>query len=66
MTRSIVEIVFSTEMVALDFEPNLVEEMFLQLIGLDRFVTEVTWEILNASIMQEVFKIWIQRPWKQG
>jgi hypothetical protein len=42
MTRSIQDITFSTEMVALDFEPNRQEETFLQLIGLDKFVTRVT------------------------
>ena len=54
MTRSIDEIVFNTDMAALDYEPSREEETFLQLIGLDRFVTRVTWEILNPSVMQEV------------
>ena len=54
MTRSIDEIVFSTEMAALDFEPNREEETFLQLIGLNRFVTRVTWEILNEQVVREV------------
>ena len=54
MTRSITDIVFSTEMGALDYEPSREEETFLQLIGLDRFVTRVTWEILNEYVMQEV------------
>ena len=41
-------------MAALDFEPSREEETFLQLIGLDRFITRVTWEIINASVIQEV------------
>ena len=54
MTRSVEDIVFSTEMAALDFEPSRAEETFLQLIGLDRFITKVTWEILNVQVIQEV------------
>jgi hypothetical protein len=54
MARSITNIVFSTEMGALDFEPSREEETFLQLIGLDRFLTRVTWEIINVSVMHEV------------
>ena len=54
MTRSVENIVFSTEMAALDFEPTREEETFLQLIGLDRFITRVTWEILNTQVIQEV------------
>ena len=54
MTRSIDEIVFSTDMAALDFEPNREEETFLQIIGLDRFITRVTWEILNEQVVREV------------
>jgi hypothetical protein len=54
MTRSVENIVFCTEMAALDFEPSREEETFLQLIGLDRFITRVTWEILNVQVIQEV------------
>ena len=54
MTRSIADITFSTDMAALDYEPSREEETFLQLIGLDRFITKVTWEIMNASVIQEV------------
>ena len=56
MARSVEDIVFSTEMGALDYEPTREEETFLQLIGLDRFVTRVSWEILNTSVMQEVIE----------
>ena len=41
-------------MAALDFESSRQEETFLQLIGLDRFVTRVTWEILNEQVMKKV------------
>ena len=54
MTRSVDDIVFSTKMSALDFEPSRQEETFLQLIGLDRFVTRVTWEMLNIPVVREV------------
>lgn len=54
MARSMQDITFSIEMAALDFEPNWEEETFLQLIGLDRFVTRVTWEILNEQVVREV------------
>ena len=54
MTRSVDDIVFSTEMSALDFEPSRQEETFLQLTGLDRFVTRVTWEMLNIPVVREV------------
>jgi hypothetical protein len=54
MARSVENIVFCTEMAALDFEPTREEETFLQLIGLDRFITRVTWEILNVQVIQEV------------
>lgn len=52
--RAIEDVVFSTEMAALDFEPTREEETFLQLIGLDRFITRVTWEIINIAVIQEV------------
>ena len=52
--RAVDDIVFSTEMSAMDFEPSRKEETFLQLIGLDRFVTRVTWEMLNVSVVREV------------
>jgi hypothetical protein len=52
--RAVEDIVFSTDMAALDFEPSREEETFLQIIGLDRFLTRVTWEILNTSVVQEV------------
>ena len=52
--RAIEDVVFSTEMATLDFEPTLQEETFLQLIGLDRFITRVTWDIINVSVIQEV------------
>jgi hypothetical protein len=54
MTRSVEDIVLSTEMATLDFEPSREEETFLQLIGLNRFITKVTWEILNEQVIQEV------------
>lgn len=54
MTRSVADITFSTNMVVLDFEPSREEKTFLQLIGLYRFITRVTWEIMNASVIQEV------------
>lgn len=40
-------------MVALDFKSTLEEETFLQLIGLDRIVIKVTWEIMNVHVVQE-------------
>ena len=52
--RAVEHVVFSTEMAALDFEPTREEEIFLQLIGLDRFVTKVTWKIVNIPVIQEV------------
>jgi hypothetical protein len=52
--RAIEDVVFSTEMATLDFEPTREEETFLQLIGLDRFITRVTWEIINIAVIQEV------------
>jgi hypothetical protein len=52
--RAVEDVVFSIEMAALDFEPTREEETFLQLIGLDRFVTRVTWEIMNIPVVQEV------------
>jgi hypothetical protein len=54
MARSIADITFSTDMGALDYEPSREEETFLQLIGLDRFITRVTWEIMNTRVIQEV------------
>ena len=45
--RSVNEITFSTEMAALNYEPNRHEKTFLQLIDLDMFVSRVSWEILN-------------------
>ena len=51
MTRSIGDITFNTDMAALDFKPTHHEEIFLLLIGLDRFVTRVTWEILNEEVI---------------
>ena len=54
MTRSIHEIIFSTDMAAMDYEPTREEETFLQLIGLDRFITRVTWEIINVQVIQKV------------
>lgn len=51
MTRSVEDIVFSTEMSALDFQPSREEESLLQLIGLDRFITWVTSEILNIQVL---------------
>ena len=54
MARSVEDIVLSTEMAAMDYEPTREEETFLQLIGLDRFITRVTWEILNVRVIQEV------------
>ena len=54
MTRSAADISFSTDMAALDYEPNREEETFLQFIGLDRFITRFTWEIINANVIQEV------------
>ena len=52
--RDIEDVVFSTEMAALDFRPTLQEETLLQLVGLDRFITRVTWDIINTSVVQEV------------
>lgn len=52
--RAIKDVIFSSEMAALDFEPTREDETFLQLIGLDRFVTRVTWKIINTSVFQEV------------
>ena len=52
--RAVEDVVFSTEMAALDFKPTLEEETFLQLIGLDRFVTRVVWEIVNIPVVQEI------------
>lgn len=52
--RAIDDIVFSAEMAALDFEPSYTQETFLQLMGLDRFVTRGTWEMLNVSVVREV------------
>ena len=37
--RVVEDVVFITKMTALDFESTREEETFLQLIGLDRFVT---------------------------
>lgn len=54
MTRSIKDITFSIKIAPLGFEPNREEKTFLQLIGLDRFVTRVTWEILNEQVVREV------------
>lgn len=54
MIRSVKKITFSTEMAELDYEPNRQEETFLQLIGLDRFVSRVSWEILNEQVVREV------------
>lgn len=54
MTRSTAYITFSINMAALDFEPSREEETFLRLIGLDRFVIIVTWEILNEQVVREV------------
>ena len=51
--RAIEDVIFSTEMAVLDFEPSREEKTFLQLIGLDMFVTRVTWEIVNIPIIQE-------------
>ena len=52
--RAIDDILFGTEMGAQDFEPSRQEETFLQLIGLDRFVTRGTWEMFNVSVVKEV------------
>ena len=52
--RAFENVVFSTEMATLDFKPTREEEIFLQLIGLDRFVTRVAWKIVNIPIIQEV------------
>lgn len=52
--RAVEDVVFSTKMTSLDFEPTREEEIFLQLIGLDKFVTKVTWKIMNTSVVQEV------------
>lgn len=52
--RAVEDVVFSTEMAALDFEPTREEETFMQLIGLYRFVTRMTWEIMNILVVQEV------------
>ena len=54
MIRSIKNITFNTKMAALHFDPKRKDENFLQLIGLDRFVTRVTWEILNEQVVREV------------
>lgn len=54
MARSVENIVFSTKMGALDYESSREEETFSQFIGLDIFVTRVSWEILNPFVMQEV------------
>jgi hypothetical protein len=55
--RPVEDVIFSVEMAALDFEPTREEDTFLQLIGLDRFVTPVTWEIVNISMEQDVITI---------
>lgn len=52
--RAVEDVVFSTEMAALDYEPTHEEETFLHLIGLDRFITRVTWEIMNTLVVQEI------------
>ena len=52
--RAVEDIIFSTDMAALDFQPSREEETFLQIIGLDRFLTRVTWEILNTAVVREV------------
>jgi hypothetical protein len=52
--RAVEDVVFNTEMAALDFEPTREEKTFLQLIGLYRFVTRMTWEIMNILVVQEV------------
>lgn len=52
--RAVEDVVFSTKMTSLDFEPTREEKTFLQLIGLDKFVTKVTWKIMNTSVVQEV------------
>lgn len=52
--RAVEDVVFSTKMTSLDFEPTREEETFLQLIGLDKFVTKVTWKIMNTSVVEEV------------
>ena len=52
--RPIDDVIFSAEIAAMDFRPTRAEETFLQLIGLDRFVTRVTWEIMNVEVVQEV------------
>ena len=41
-------------MAALDFELTLQEDKFLQLMGFDRFITRITWYIINMSIVYEV------------
>ena len=33
------------------------KKFFLQLIGLDRLITRVTWEIMNVQVVQEVITI---------
>lgn len=52
--RAIEDVIFIIKMTALYFEPTCEEETFLQLIGLDRFVSKVTWKITNTSVVQEV------------
>ena len=52
--RAAEDVVFSTKMVALDFELTREEETFPQLVGLDRLVVRVAWEILNNFMVQEV------------
>ena len=52
--RAAKDVVFSTKMVALDFELTREEETFPQLVGLDILVVRVAWEILNNFMVQEV------------
>ena len=41
-------------MAALDFDLTHQEDKFLQLMGFDRFITRITWYIINMSIVHEV------------
>lgn len=65
LRRAVEDVVFSIEMSTMDCEPSREEEIFLQLIWLDRFITKVQWEILHIQVVQEVITNFNTDIWKQ-
>lgn len=54
MAHLITNVIYNTKIASLHFEPNKEEVTFLQLIGQDKLITNITLDILNILVIQKM------------